>query len=96
MTVPLSDAVASSVPSALIERKEMGDLCAWMTFATVSERVEKIRTSPACWWDEEEDGWEGVGWDKGVVGEGTGDGYARNDLSAEGESATTAAWRQVH
>lgn len=46
ITVPLSDAVASMVPVELMERKEMGDLCAWMTFATVRERVEKRRTSP--------------------------------------------------
>lgn len=49
MTVPLSDAVARIVPVELIARKEMGDLCAWMTFATVSERVENSRTSPVCW-----------------------------------------------
>lgn len=46
MTVPLSDAVASIVPVEFTERKDMGDLCAWMTFATVRERVEKRRTSP--------------------------------------------------
>ena len=34
------------VPEELMERKEIGDLCAWMTFATVRERVEKRRTSP--------------------------------------------------
>ena len=48
MTVPLSEAVAKRVPVELIERKEMGALCAWITFATVSERVEKRRTSPDC------------------------------------------------
>ena len=46
MTVPLSDEVASSEPVELIERKESGDLCACMTFATVKVRVEKRRTSP--------------------------------------------------
>jgi hypothetical protein len=46
MTVPFSDAVARSVPDALMERNEMGALCAWMTFETVRERVEKRRTSP--------------------------------------------------
>ena len=50
----------------------MGDLWAWMTFATVSERVEKRRTSPD--WVGGCDG-AGVGWvDNGVEGEGTGDG----------------------
>jgi len=56
MTVPLSDAVARSVPLELIERKDIGDLCACMTLATVSERVEKISTSPDwCGGDEELD-----------------------------------------
>ena len=94
MTVPLSDAVAKMVPFELIERKEMGALCAWITFATVSERVEKRRTSPdccvgvVCW------GWVRLV----VVGDGTVDGYARNELSAEGDSATMAASpvSQVH
>ena len=89
ITVPLSDAVASIVPVELMERKEMGDLCACMTFATVNVRVEKRMTSPDCWVvgggcvaDD--------GCDKGDVGEGTGDGYARYDESADGESAQTA------
>lgn len=46
MTVPLSDAVASIVPVELMERKEIGDLCAWITLATVNVRVENRRTSP--------------------------------------------------
>lgn len=41
----------------------MGDLCAWMTLATVNERVEKRRTSPD-WWvvfvEEEAVVWEVV------------------------------------
>ena len=63
-----------------------------MTFATVSERVEKRRTSPV---DGAEDG--GVGccvadaWAR--AGEGTGEGYARYELSAEGERATMATER---
>jgi len=32
----------------LIERQERGDLCARITFATVSERVEKRMPSPDC------------------------------------------------
>jgi hypothetical protein len=89
MTVPLSDEVAKMVPVELIERKEMGALCAWITFATVSERVEKRRTSPDCC--------VGVVWGGSVrlveVGDGTVDGYARYELSEEGDSATTAASR---
>lgn len=46
MTVPLSEEVARRVPEALMERKEMGDLWAWRTLATVRERVEKRMTSP--------------------------------------------------
>jgi len=53
MTVPLSDAVASIVPVELMERKEIGDLCAWITLATVKERVENSRTSPD-WWPEDD------------------------------------------
>lgn len=70
MTVPLSDAVAKRVPVELIERKEMGDLCAWITFATVSERVEKRRTSPDCCVGVVCEGWAR----SAVVGEGTADG----------------------
>jgi hypothetical protein len=61
MTVPFSEAVARSVPVELIERKEMGALCAWITFDTVRERVEKRRTSPdCCCADEAEGGAEAV------------------------------------
>ena len=86
MTVPLSDAVAKRVPVELIERKEMGALCAWITFATVSERVEKRRTSPDCCVGVVCGGWVMLA----VLGDGTGDGYARYELSAEGDSATMA------
>ena len=55
MTVPLSDAVASNVPVEFMGRKEIGDLCAWITLATVRVRVEKRITSPDCW--EDVDGW---------------------------------------
>lgn len=76
MTVPLSEAVARRVPLELMERNEMGDLCAWMTFDTVNERVENKRTSPD---------WEAVGVVGGAaceadcvanveVAEGTGEG----------------------
>lgn len=87
MTVPLSDEVAKREPVELIERKEMGALCAWITFATVSERVEKRRTSPDCCVGVVWGGWERLA----VVGDGTGDGYARYELSEEGDNATTAA-----
>ena len=59
MTVPFSEAVARRVPEELRERKEMGDLWAWITFATVNERVEKSRTSPD--WFVEVEGVEGAG-----------------------------------
>jgi hypothetical protein len=85
--VPLSDAVARRVPVELIERKEIGALCAWITFATVSERVEKRRTSPDCCVE--------VAWGDcarlEVVGDGTVEGYARYELSEEGDNATMAA-----
>lgn len=68
MTVPLSEAVASRVPVELMERNEMGDLWAWITLATVSERVEKRMTSPACEEEAEEGGLSRE------AGDGTGDG----------------------
>jgi len=87
MTVPLSDAVAKMVPVELMERKEMGALWAWITFATVSERVEKRRTSPDCCVGVVCGGCVRLA----VVGDGTADGYARYELSAEGDNATMAA-----
>lgn len=86
MTVPFSELVARRVPEDDKERNESGALCAWITFATVNERVEKRRTSPD--WLADVDGddvaLEGVGCDdevepggcveSGDVGEGTGDG----------------------
>lgn len=91
MTVPLSDAVASKVPVELMAMNEMGDLCAWMTFTTVSVRVSKSRTSP-----ESEAGaveaagrvWAAV--ERGEVGDGTGEGYARKEGSDEGDRAHIA------
>jgi hypothetical protein len=72
----------------------MGALCAWITFATVSERVEKRRTSPDCCVGVVCGGWVRLA----VVGEGTADGYARYELSEEGDNATIAAstMSQVH
>jgi len=100
MTVPFSEDVARSVPVELMDKEEMGALWAWMTLATVRERVEKRRTSPdweapevdeAGGTDEEE--LEGCreGWvDNGDWGEGTGEGYARYELSADGDRAQIA------
>jgi hypothetical protein len=62
-----------------------------MTLATVSERVEKSRTSPDCCGIV--DAGDGVGDDCVVSGEaadGTGEGYARYEQSAEGERAHIA------
>lgn len=46
MIVPLSDAVASSVPSLLSVMHANGDRCASTTLMASSFRVSKIRTSP--------------------------------------------------
>jgi hypothetical protein len=74
MTVPFSDAVARSVPVELIARNERGALCAWITLATVRERVENRRTSPHCC-REVGDGAVAAVWvESGDVGDGTGDG----------------------
>ena len=86
MTVPLSEAVAKRLPVELIERKEMGALWAWITFATVSERVEKRSTSPDCCVGVVCGGWVRLA----AVGDGTVDGYARYEFSAEGDNATMA------
>jgi len=76
--VPLSEEVASRVPVELMERNDIGALWAWMTLATVRERVEKRRTSPD--WEEDPEGDDDpavmadVPEESGVVGEGTGEG----------------------
>lgn len=70
MTVPLSEAVANRDPLEFKERDEIGVLCACMMFVTLSERRSKINTSPGEFWDEPLE-------EKGELGEGTGDGYAR-------------------
>lgn len=69
MTVPLSEAVASRVPVELVARCAMGVLCAWMMLDTWRERRSKMRTSPGDWELPEAE--------KGDVGDGTGEGYAR-------------------
>ena len=76
MTVPLSDAVASIVPVELMERNEMGDLCAWMTLTTVSFGVENKTTSPVCGVVLDEEAWLSLCCTK-VIGDGTGVEYAR-------------------
>jgi hypothetical protein len=58
-----------------MDKNDMGALCAWITLATVNERVEKRRTSPDCWGAVDVDGWTAADCAaKGDVGEGTGDG----------------------
>lgn len=74
------------VPVELIDRNDIGDLCAWMTLATDKDLVEKSNTSPDCCTGEDACA-AGCVRD---VGEGTGEGYARNELSAEGERAAIA------
>ena len=46
MTVPLSEAVARSVPVLFSASAEMGALCARMICETVRDLVENSRTSP--------------------------------------------------
>jgi hypothetical protein len=45
-TVPLSEAVASIVPSELRDKHAIGVLCAWITFKAERERVSNRRISP--------------------------------------------------
>ena len=71
--MPFSDAVARSVPVELIDRKEIGALCACTTLMTVLECVLYIMTSPDCaceadvegCWLMEDDAVEGEGTDEG-------------------------------
>lgn len=88
MTVPLSDEVASMVPVELMERNDMGALCACMTLATVLVAVLKMSTSPVCDVDVEAlDEALAVG----RAPDGTVDGYARYEFSDDGESAQMAS-----
>ena len=74
MTVPFSDAEASIVPVEFIERNEIGALWACITFSTISFRVEKRIISPDCWVSAAGCvAGEGC-CERGVVGEGTGEG----------------------
>lgn len=46
MAVPWSKAVACKMSAESIAKNEMGDLCAWMSFAAVRIRASKSGTSP--------------------------------------------------
>ncbi len=72
----------------------MGDLCAWITLATERKRVEKRRTSPVWGVEDAAGGWEAFNC-VSEDGEGTGDGYARYELSEEGDNATIAVCLRV-
>lgn len=67
--MPLSEAVARSDPVELRLSEEMGVLCAWIMLVTLSESKSKMRTSPGEVCEEVAE--------KGELGEGTGEGYAR-------------------
>lgn len=88
MTVPFSEDVARRVPVLLRTRAERGALCARISWATVRDLVEKSTTSPVGVVFAPGD-WlgEGVFRDVGV---GSGEGYARYELSADGDRDTIA------
>lgn len=88
MTVPLSDAVARSVPDGEMASAESGDLCARMMLVSVRVVVEKRRTSPVAGCCGAVGG--DVDAEAGVEGDGIGEGYARYEFSAFGESAHIA------
>jgi hypothetical protein len=54
----LSEAVVRRVPVELMERKDMGVLCACLALTTVKERVDKMWTSP--FWGGEVEGGAGA------------------------------------
>ena len=92
MTVPFSEAVVRRVPVLFRARAEMGALCARMICETVRDLVKKSRTSPDAALAEE--GWAGAACGEMAAigaGGGTGEGYARYELLAEGERATMAS-----
>lgn len=60
ITVPLSDAVATTSPFGERERRAMGVLWAAMTLIGLKPRVSKTRTSPLCWRGGKEGVWVGV------------------------------------
>lgn len=78
ITVPLSLAVARSVPDELSVTHARGDLCAWMMLVTLSESASNRMTSPGLEDDEldaeggAEEGMDGLWY--GELGEGRGDG----------------------
>ena len=88
------------MPVEFSAREARGDLCARMTLDTVSDRVAKRRTSPDCGAEDEAEAADEGGVDddvlpapalvRGEVGEGTGEGYARYEFSAEGDRAHIA------
>lgn len=88
MTVPLSDAVARRVPEGEIASAESGDLCARMMFVSVRVVVENRRTSPVAGCCDALGG--DVDAEAVDEGEGMGEGYARYEFSAFGESAHMA------
>lgn len=88
MTVPLSDAVARRVPDGEMVSAESGDLCARMMLESVKVVVENKRTSPVAGCCGTLGGDVDAGTD--VEGDGMGEGYARYECSAFGESAHIA------
>lgn len=82
--VPLSEAVASNVPSLLKETTLKGLLWASITLTGCKEMVSKTTTSPVRFGEvelvnaeEEEEDWLCVGNANGDEDWGAGDGYAR-------------------
>jgi len=88
--VPVSEAVANNVPLLFNAIQDRGDLCASTTFTAFSAIVSNIRTSP------EVGATYGVrvgAWDGRLSFEssrGFGRGYARKQLSDEGDRAQMA------
>lgn len=92
MMVPVSLAVARSVPSLLRQRQDSGERCASMTLTALIVTVSKMRTRPVVGNTYADCGgaWAGLR-AASFSSRGSGRGYARKQFSELGDSAHIAS-----
>lgn len=88
--MPVSDAVASNVPSLLSAIQESGARWASTTFTAFNSIVSNMRTSPVVGATYVERGGACVGRLSPVSSRGFGSGYAMKHLSEDGANAQIA------